>query len=172
MARRKKARFKTGDRIVEAGRVFRIFKTRYEKNGEGKEHKVIHFKPQFKKNKNALVCSIPADNADEARIRKPVTKTELKELLKYLEKKTRVNGKVNTSVLNDKLNKNKAKTTAYVLKKLWVDKNNENTSFSPTKKRIYKKAYRNLSEEMAWLEKSTVKKAKEKIRKKLESAIS
>lgn len=171
MAKRKKVRFKTGDRIVEAGRVFRIFKTRYEKNGEGEEHKVIYFKPQYKKNKNALVCSIPVDSADEARIRKPTTKTEFKDILKYLGKETKIKGKINTSTLNDKLNKNKVKTTAYVLKKLWVDKNNDNTSFSPTKKRIYRKAFRNLSEELAWLEDTTVKKAKKKIKKRLDKAI-
>lgn len=171
MAKRTKARFKVGDRIVEAGRVFRIFKLRYKENGEGEKNKVMFFKPQYKKNSSVIICSIPVKNSDKARIRKPVTKTELKDLLRYLGKKTRRNGKVNTSILDDKLNKNRAKTTAYVLKKLWVDKHNENTSFSPTKKRIYKKALRNLSEELAWLEKSSVKKSKGKIKDKLEKAL-
>jgi RNA polymerase-interacting CarD/CdnL/TRCF family regulator len=172
VGKRKRIRFKVGDRIVEAGRVFRIFKVRYEDGGEKEEQKIIYFKPQFKKNKNALECSIPAKNADDARIRKPVTKKELKEILKTLSKKARKNGKVNTSTLKDKLNKNRAKTTAYVLRKLWVDKHNENTSFSPTKKRIYRKALRNLSEELAWLEKTSVKNARNKIKERLQKAIS
>jgi RNA polymerase-interacting CarD/CdnL/TRCF family regulator len=172
VVKRKRAKFKVGDRIVEAGRVFRIFKVRNEKNGEGKVDKVIYFKPQFKKNNNSLTCSIPVKNATEARIRKPITKKEFKEIMKTLSKKTRVRGKVNTSSLKDRLNKNNAKITAQVLKKLWVDKNNENTSFSPTKKRVYKKALRNLSEELAWLNKIKVKTAKDKIKSRLEKAIS
>lgn len=171
MGKRKKVRFKVGDRIVEAGRVFRIFKVRYE-DAKDEEKKVIYFKPQFKKNKNALECCIPAENADDARIRKPVTKKEFKELLKTLAKRARKSGKVNTSTLKDKLNKNRARTTAYVLRKLWVDKHNENTSFSPTKKRIYKKALRNLSEELAWLEKTSVQNARKKIKERLQKAIS
>lgn len=171
MAGRKKAKYKVGDRIVEAGRVFRIFKVRYDKNGENEEKKVIYFKPQFKKNTNALECSIPVESALDAGIRKPSTKTEFKDLLKMLTKRGRKNGKINTAGLKDKLNKNRAKTTAYVLRKLWLDKNNENTSFSPTKKRIYKKALRNLSEELAWLEKTTVKRARDKIKKKLEKSL-
>jgi RNA polymerase-interacting CarD/CdnL/TRCF family regulator len=172
VGKKSKVRFKVGDRIVEAGKVFRIFKVRYKENGDGEEHKVMFFKPQYKKNTNGMVCSIPVESADEARIRTPVTKAELKELLQYLEKKTRTNGKVDTSIMDSKLNKNRAKTTAYVLKRLWVDKNNENTSFSPTKKRIYTSALRTLSEELAWLEKSSLKKAKVKIRERLEKALS
>lgn len=164
-------KYKTGDRIVEAGRVFRIFKVRNRENGDGEEQRVIFFKPQYKKNQSPLVCSIPAENADDARIRKPLTKKEFKKIFKILGKKAKKSVKVNTSSLKDKLNKNKPKLTAKVLRKLWIDKHNDNTSFSPTKKRVYRKALRNLSEELAWVNDSSVRKARKKIKKELEKAL-
>lgn len=171
MGKKNKIKFRVGDRIVEAGRVYRIFKVRKKENGEGKEERVIFFKPQFKKNNNGLVCSIPAKNAVDARIRKPVTKKKFRELMDILGKKVKKYNKVNTSSLKDKLNKNNPKTTTYVLRKLWIDKNNEDTSFSPTKRRVYKKALRNLSEELAWLNDTTVRKARSKIKETLKKAI-
>jgi RNA polymerase-interacting CarD/CdnL/TRCF family regulator len=88
----------------------------------------------------------------------------------FLEKKAR-NSIVQIDLLKEKLNKNNARRTAQVVKALWLDKNNIATSFSPSKKTIYKKALRILCEEYALVRNTTVEKAEAKIEEALEKSI-
>lgn len=169
---KKKAKFKVGDRIIEDGRVYRIFKVRRRKDENGEKNgKIIFFKPHFKKKEeNGLTASIPVSNVDDARIRKPLTKKKLKKILKLLSKKTKKK-KVNTTSVKSDLNKNKPKLNAKLLKQLWLDKHDDSTSFSPSKKAVYRKALRSLSEETAYVKDMSLRKARRSLKKKLKKII-
>ena len=119
---------------------------------------------------NMLTSSIPLDMADMAMIRKPIKREELAEIVATLEKKAKKVPLV-VDLLKEELVNNDAKTTARVLKKLWIDKMDKSTSFSPTKKRIYEKVFRALMEEFALIRKTTIEKAEEKIISSLEKSI-
>lgn len=156
--------FKVGDKIVDFGQVYRILKIEKRKNAKGEEEKVIHFKPHFKTKQNkSLVCSIPVKNIDLAHIRRPISKKELKKLLKELSKKPEKKT-VNTKKTRDALNLNDPYKTAQVLRKVWADKNDESTSFTKAKSDIFSLSMKRLVEEVALVEGVSVAKARKKIR--------
>jgi RNA polymerase-interacting CarD/CdnL/TRCF family regulator len=158
-------KLKVGDRVIDAGRVYRIFKIKKARNTGGEKVKTIWFKPQFEKgNGSGIIRSIPLESVKDAGIRRPISKQELKEVFEILEKKIR-RRKVKLSNLKSKLNENKPEVTAWLLKRLWLDKEDEEVSFSPTKKRLYGKALRRLSEEAAYIKGTTQEKAQESIKK-------
>lgn len=166
-------KFKVGDRIVQGGRVYRIFKVRKRKSREGEEERIIYFKPHFKnKMDNGLICSVPAKSIKDTDIRKPANKKELKEITDKLAEKTNKNGKIDLSELKEELTENVPKKTAKVLKAVWRDKNNENTSFSPSKKKVFRSALRSISEELAYANKINLDTAKKRVEKYLTKAIS
>ena len=166
-----KRRYKVGTKIVEDGRVHRIFKSAKRKDLEGKRVQTIYFRPYFKKESdNFLTSSIPLVNTELARIRMAITRVELVELVHYLEKTARKN-LIELDILKEKLSRNNARKTAQVLKVLWVDKNNEETSFSPTKKGLYEKALRSFAEEYALIRNTSLDSALEKTEKSLGKAL-
>lgn len=166
-----KRKYKVGSKIIEGGRVHRIFKSAKKKDLDGIKVQTIFFKPYFKiDSDNFLTSSIPLKNTELANIRKAVTRSNLLDLMLYLEKKAR-NSIVQIDLLKEKLNKNNARRTAQVVKALWLDKNNIATSFSPSKKTIYKKALRIFCEEYALIRNTTVEKAEAKIEEALEKSI-
>lgn len=171
MCSMEKRAYKVGSKIVEGGRVHRIFRSAKRKNKDGEMVQTIFFKPFFKiDSDNFLTSSIPLSNVVEANIRKAVSKAELSEIMSSLEKKIKEEI-IDLDILKEKIIINEAKSTAQVIKSLWVDKNNIATSFSPSKKSIYKKAMRSFSEEYALVRNTTVEKAENKIIDILEKSI-
>jgi len=164
--------YKVGSKIVEGGRIHRIFKSSKRKNEAGKMVQTIYFRPFFKiESDNSLTSSIPLTNVEQANIRKAVPKDELSKIMDLLKQKAEQEI-IDIDVLKEKIISNDAKTTAQVIKSLWVDQNNIATSFSPTKKHIYKKAMRSFSEEYALVKSTTVEKAEGKILTTLEKSLS
>lgn len=164
-----KKTFKVGDKIVDFGQVCLIFKTKKRKNPEGKEEKVIFFRPYFKNDRNrTLLCSIPLKNIKKTKIRRPISKKQLAKLLKSLSQKTKDKKPINLPRLKEILSLNEAQKTAEVLRTLWAIKMDETTTFTKSRKDIFTKAMRRLVEEVAFVGSLPPEKAKEKIKKALE----
>lgn len=164
--------FKVGDKIVDFGQVYRIFKVKKQKNAKGKEEKVIFFRPYFKTKQNrTLICSIPVNNIEKAHIRRPIAKKELKQSLKTLSKKANIKNQINTTQLREKLFLNDTGKTAQVLKTLWLDQKDESTSFTKSRKDISSLAMERLAEEVAFVGGVSIGKAREQIKAALEKGI-
>jgi RNA polymerase-interacting CarD/CdnL/TRCF family regulator len=159
----------TGDKIVDLGRVYRIFKVKKRRGAKGALEKVLHYRPYFKTDKNKdVVCTIPLKNIKLANIRKPISQRQLGKIFQMLSAKPNGKKAVKAVKLKSEINLNDPFKTARALKKLWLDKVDQSTSFTLAKKRVYKAAVRRLTEEVAFVGRSTPAKAKEKIFRRLE----
>lgn len=163
----KNGKVKVGDKIVENGRVYRIFKIKKRKlNGEAK--RFAFFRRYYKKDTDrSVVSSLPVDAVDKANIRKPVNKKDIKRAKKILSKgKSRK--KVKLKTLKSKFNENDIVKTAEVAKRLW-DEKQDRENLPPTKKKLYKKSIRSLSEEFAFVLDKNLKEGKKLVKKQLSS---
>ena len=168
---RDKRQFGVGDKIVEFGQVFRIFKIKRQKNAEGKRERLIFFRPYFKDKKdNSIIYSIPSKSIQKTNIRRPLTKRELRKLLKELSEKVEVKRKINIIKAKEILNSNDPHKIVRVLRRLWADKNDQSTNFTKSKKDVFKLSIKRLVEETAYIEKLPLKTAKEKIKEALPEA--
>lgn len=166
MAINKKLRI--GNKLVEAGRVYKVFKISFE-NSNGRKERTIHYKPHYQGiNTESLVCSIPECNLEHTDIRTPIKKAEMSQLLEYLSKKS--NRKWEVDVVNAKttLNLNDVHETARVAKVFWREKMKKNVNFTKTKKDVLEAAIDQMVEEVALVIGISVNTAKEKITVALE----
>lgn len=164
-----KKSFKVEDKIIDFGQVYRIFKIKKQKNAKGKEEKVIFFRPYFKTKQNrTLVCSIPVKNIVKANIRRPISKKELRQLLRELSKKIDIETPINVSRAREILNLNDPHKTAQILKSLWLEKNDESTNFTKTRESVFGLAIKRLIEEVAFVNGVSVGKARRQIKTALE----
>lgn len=160
--------FKVGGKIIDFGQVYRIFKIKNRKSTENKKVKVIHFKPYYKtKQDKDLVCSIPVKNVSLTHIRKPISKNRMRQLLKKLSEKEDKKRPVNTTQAKEKLRLNRPETTVKILKRLWLDKQDESTSFTSNKKNLLNLSMKRLVEEVAFVFDISVAKARKKIKRAL-----
>ena len=167
-----KKQFKVGDKIIDFGQVCKIFKIKIEKRVKGKKEKVIFFRPYFKTRQNrTLVCSIPINNIEKAKIRRPISKKELRQLLKELSKKASIKNPINTTWPREILRLNEAHKTAQVLKTLWADRKDKSTSFTKSRKDIFKLAMKRLVEEVAFVGSVPLRKARKQIKAALEKGV-
>jgi len=166
-----KKKLKVGDKIVRLGRVYKIFKSEKRKKGKSWE-KIIFFKPFFKRQgRRTLVCSIPAKNIEKTGIRRLFTKKKLQKILTELGKKSTVKTSLGVAQAKKILKENNPYKTARVLKYFWLDKHDESTNFTKSRKDVFKMAMRRLVEEVAFVKSISLTKAKKKIRKTLEKAL-
>lgn len=158
---------KVGDKIIDKGRLFRIFKIEND-NSNGKSRKLVHFRPYFKTNQNySTVITMPLTSFRSSDIRLPVSKKSISDLKDILKKK--FNNKIDTDDLKDLVNENEAEKTAKVAKYLWTQKKDESTPFSLTKRRILDDAIRSLSEEIAFVTGKKLENAEKDVKKTLAS---
>lgn len=163
--------FKVGDKIIDFGQVCRIFKIKKEKNTKGKNEKVIFFRPYFKTRQNrSLVCSIPLNNIEKAKIRRPISKKELRQLLKEFSKNPDADVKtpINISRAREMLNLNDPHKIVRILKSLWLEKNDKSTSFTKTREKVFRLAIKRLVEEVAFVNGVSIGKAKRQMKEHLE----
>lgn len=164
-----KKSFKVEDKIVDFGQVFKIFKIKKQKGAKGKEEGVVFFRPYFKTRQNrTLVCSIPVSNIDKTNIRRPISKTELKQLLRTLSKKPDIETPINIRRARDVLNLNDPHETARILKSLWIEKNDKSTNFTKTRESVFSLSMKRLVEEVAFVSGVSLIKARKKIKAALE----
>ena len=164
-----KTDFKVGDKIIDFGQVYEIFKVEEKENADGEKEKVICFKPFFETNHNkSLICSIPVESIGLTHIRKPISKERSKALLKELSEEPETRKPINIKAVKDVLNQDDLPRTVEVLKGMWFDKNDELTSSTKAKKDIFAFAVMRIAEEVAFVENISVPEAKERIKKALE----
>jgi RNA polymerase-interacting CarD/CdnL/TRCF family regulator len=161
--------FQVGDKIVDYGQVYRVFKIKKDRIFNGEKEDCIYYKPYFKIDKSqSLVCSIPQSNIEEANLRKPVSKKKINETLQLLAKKPDDEIKVTIKEAEAYFKENDPVETARLLRLLWLEKQDEEKKGLATRKKMmYQNALRHLVEEMSVVQKIGLKEAKKKIRRRL-----
>lgn len=163
--------FKVGDKIIDNGKVYEIFKIKKEKTSSGVQEKIIYYEPYFENSAgNTLICSVPMRNLDKANIRRPISKKELKKVLKTLSNPVNDEKQIKVPQMRETLCLNNLCKTAQILKRLWVDKNNSSTNFSRTRQELFDSAMQRLIQEVALVDDLPLKEARRKIKEVLTEA--
>lgn len=163
-----KRQFKVGDKVVDFGQVYMIYKIKKDKNLEGKKEDCIYYKPYFKSEKNqSLVCSIPKSSVEEANLRKPAPRKKISKVLKLLGQGLNGETTINITKASTYLKESDPVETARLLKLLWLEKQDEEKKLSTRKRTMYQDAMRYLVEEIAVVQNISLKKAREKISRRL-----
>jgi len=164
----KKRKFKVGDKIVDHGQIHRIFKIKKIKGFAGKKEEHLFYKQFFKRDKDqSLICSIPESNVKEANLRRPASRKKIRQTLRLLKKKPNGEAKVSVADAASFFKENDPREIARLLRLLWVEKQDKDKPFATRKKIIFKNAMRYLTEEISLVQKIGLKKARQKIRKRL-----
>lgn len=163
---------KVGDKIVEVGGVYRIFKIIKKKSLEDKPESHAFYKPLYKhKDNKTVICSIPQANVEKANIRKPVSKKKMSRALGLLGQMPNGENKILATEAKGLLKENDPIKSARALRLLWLDKKDESRNFSLGKKTIYRQAMRGLMEEIAVVYSIGLIKARKKIMYRLKKVI-
>ena len=161
---KKKLKYKVGDKIIESGQVYRIFKIESGKRHNGDVEKIVHFKPYAKYNKNStLVCSIPYKNIDTAFIRRPVSKQKIKTLTQKLSEIKNVRKFTNLNEAKLLLKSPDLSDTIDVVRKLWKEAESKTESLPKSKRDIMGSAISKITQELALVENISLAKADSKI---------
>ncbi|MBD3250277.1 MAG: hypothetical protein GF381_01765 [Candidatus Pacebacteria bacterium] len=166
--------YKVGDKVVRFGRVYEIYKKTEETvYSDGKElddkQEVIYFKPVYENIANrSLICSIPVSNIEETNMRRPMSESEVDELLAFIKKPYVMKSRFNTRMAKETLKSNDPDKIALILKKLAIVKHDPDTNFTYTKKRIFRRAMQRLQEEVALVKEMELEEAQEMLEKMLD----
>ena len=159
-----KNKYKVGDKIVELGQVFRIFKIKEEKIDDGKLGKVIYFKPYYKtEDIRSITCSIPAKSIEKTFIRRPISIEELNNLVVLLKKRRRDETEIDVNKAKMLLKTNDPADAVKLIYILQKEMKREKENFSKSKKGIFKDAIDLLVQEFALVGKISLDKARENI---------
>ncbi len=156
-------KLRVGNKLIEYGKVYRVFKI--EKKGiDGKTERIIHYKPFFVNSLNdTLICSIPESGLKEANIRRPISKVEVRDLVKVLRKRTKVIKPIDANEAKDAMKLNDIYETAKVLRKFWREKKKKKDTFTKNKSDVLESAMQRVVEEFAIVQKISLTKAKERL---------
>jgi len=166
-------KLKTGDKIIQFGKAYRICRIEKNKDSSDKTERIIFFKPFFKKGRDhSLICSIPEANLREAKIRLPIKIKEARELLKKLSKSIKgARGVEDLNEIKDLLNENDQNKNVIILRRLWVEKNKPETNFTYGRRKIYEETIEKIAQEIALVLKTGMEEAEEKIKKALKQSL-
>jgi RNA polymerase-interacting CarD/CdnL/TRCF family regulator len=168
----KKRKYKVGDKIVSFGQIYRIFKIRKKKFKDGTK-RVIFYRPYYKNQENrTIICSIPVENICMTEMRKPISRTDLQQLLEKLSRKANKVDELDTNKAKEMLGENNPNKTVGILRILWRVKNDEDMNFTKSQKDVLNLAIERLVEEVAFVGKMSIDKAGEKIKDSLNKTIS
>lgn len=152
---------KKGDQIVRFGVIHKISQI---KDG------VIHFEPLYKNRRNeTLKLSIPLDSLDKTSIRLPVTKTELKEELKFLRQAEYQKASFNRLKVKRSMSDNQLHDMGVILKTLWEEKRDEDKNFTISKRNTYGMVLSRFKQEVALVLEMNLEEAEEKVETALET---
>jgi RNA polymerase-interacting CarD/CdnL/TRCF family regulator len=153
-----------GTVVVERGKVFRVFKVR-EEDYRGESQKIIYYRPYYDEpSQNGLICSIPIESIEEANIRIPSSKKEIKAVLNDLRRQVRLRDVLQAKDAKLAVNANDITETIAVIKKFWAErKKRESGSLPKSKKDILESAIDQVVQEIAYVSNTSLKKAHEKV---------
>jgi len=161
---KKKKKFRVGEKIIDLGQVFRIFKIEKKKDSNGKPEKIVFFKPYYQTEKTqSMVCSIPMENINQTNIRKPIKKREFETLIEKLKKRKNTNGFYDLNKAKSLLKSNNPSDVISLLQSLNTEKKEKKENFSKSREDILRKTINLLIQEFALVSKITLEKAREKI---------
>lgn len=163
-----KINYRVGTKIIEAGRVYRIFKIN-KKKFNGKTEKCIHYRPFFKNSpQRQITCSMPETSFLSSNIRKPASKKTISELLTYLSKKA--GGLTPLDAVKakaDLVSKNDFKVNIKILRKCWAEKKRKENGLTRRKQEVFNIVLEGLTEEIALAYRISLQTAENKIMEKL-----
>lgn len=159
--------YKKGDFLIDFGQVFKIIKVENIKTANGPD-KLLIFKPYYKtQNESEITSSLPVKNIDRTTIRKPLSKKELQAILAILSSQKIKAEVVDVLTAKSMLNLNDPKLAAETIRKLYLEKINQDLKFTSSKKYVYQLLISRLAEEVALVYKLDLDKAIAKVEKKL-----
>ena len=162
--KKKKKKLRVGDKIIDLGQVFRIYKIEKKKDNDGKSEEVIFFKPYYQTEKShGMICSIPVKNVNQTNIRRPIKKKEFKILIERLKKRKDINSFYDLNKAKLLLKSNKPLDIVNLLRSLNIEKREKKENFSKSKQDVLRKTINLLVQEFALVSKITLEKAREKI---------
>jgi RNA polymerase-interacting CarD/CdnL/TRCF family regulator len=155
-------KYKIGDRLVECGQLFRVFKIQDMKSRSGEKQRILFYKPlQHIDNNSEIVCSIPIENIEQTSIRRPMSKDEFKNLLKKI-KSLSVDAFPSITEARDALKSNDPIDTLKTIKALKKErKTSEN--FNKNKKDLLNAAIERVAYEFSEVFGVPFNKAKDKV---------
>lgn len=142
-------KLKVGEKFVEYGEVYKIFKIKKQASAGGTREDYLFYKPCYQTRTNqTLTCSVPKSEAANTNIRGLSSKETIQDTLKYLaksvlEKITSPIDAVGVLKLND------PHETAKLLKQLWLLNHATESNFSTSNQLYFKDAFRNLTQEVS-----------------------
>lgn len=139
--------FGVGDKLVEYGQVYRVFKVTGRKGLKGKIEVHLFYRPYFKSRINkTLICSLPTSQVVNTSIRTLSTKTTIREALRSLAKRT-VNQNLTSQDAETMLKEGDPLVTAKLLKQLWLQKQTTDNGLTTKNQLLFDTAFRNLAQE-------------------------
>ncbi|QQS38751.1 hypothetical protein IPM62_05190 [Candidatus Woesebacteria bacterium] len=160
--------YKVGDKLVEFGQVFRIFKIENKTDSEGQPIRILHFRPYYKSPENkGMICSIPENSIGQTNIREPMSRDDAKMIMKKLSEALDDQIATDIDTVKQALGENDPHTTVRILRSLWMEKVTSET-FSKSKKDMFELSTSRLVEELALVIDITPEKTDSKIRAALE----
>ncbi len=167
---------KKGDVIIRFGIPYKISKVEKieveseEEDEEPKKDRVIHFGPIYKDRRNeTLRMSIPLSNIDKTTIREPVTKTRMREELKYLRSGEYQRTPFNHTKVKRMINSNDIHDVARVLKTLWEENRDEDRNYTISKRNTFKMVFRRFHHEAAHVLEMSLDEAEDKVKTALDT---
>ncbi|MBU0570265.1 hypothetical protein KKB40_05850 [Patescibacteria group bacterium] len=161
---KKKKKFVVGDKIIESGQVYKIFKIAKRKDSNNKITETVYFKPHFKFQANStLTCSVPYENLEMSEIRKPVSKEKMEFFIRRLSNKNGVKIFLDMNKAKLLLKSSNLADTVRIIRKLCKEKNMHDQSLSKSKRDILNLAIDRLTQELAAVEGLALRTAMEKI---------
>lgn len=142
---------KIGDKIIDFGRVYRVFKISQITTSQGKT-RLIYFRPFYRKNNNQdLVCTIPEDNLSETNIRRPLSKKAIREGLAKFSLFSAPSGLINFDQTRKITSMNDFFAMVDLAKDLYYSRKGENKEFTVSQKRVFNSLVGRVSEEAAFV---------------------
>jgi RNA polymerase-interacting CarD/CdnL/TRCF family regulator len=161
---------KIGDKIIDFGRVYRVFKI--NKKGKSSRGRLICFRPFYKKvNNRDLVCTIPEKNLSKTNMRRPLKKKEVKELLKDFLSPFESAESVNFDQAKKAIATNDPFAMINSTKNLYYSRKGEGKDFTVSQKRIFNSLIGRIAEESAFVLGKKPEQIKEKINNSLKKGL-
>lgn len=143
--------YRRGDKIVEFGRVYRIFQIK---------EKMIYFRPFFATRRdNSLTCSVPIEKIAQNNIRKPIGQKGFKKVMEILKTEVKHELPMDMAEAKETLKINKASVLAENMRQLWQEKNCKENNFTKIKSDLLEVMTASLTEELAIVKNVSLQKA-------------
>ena len=159
--------YKKGDVFVRFGKIYQVFKIK-NKRIKGESQPVIFYKKIFPGRKGEIICSIPAENIERIKLRKPYLKKELREFLKILKEDPNPEKDFNINNIKDPYELD-LHELATLMKSLKLEESDPKIKLSFSKRNLFSKIFDSIKEEMAYVLEIDLDKAEEKINLALDS---